>query len=100
MSRIGEIHGTANGCAACGHQFGALKQFDAHQDVDYERDPVLICQLPQELGLVQDDNGVWQTEAGLAFRAKQRAAWAGARDASGADGVGAQTGSQCFRVPQ
>jgi hypothetical protein len=31
------IHGAANGCARCGQQFGSLKSFDKHQDVDYDR---------------------------------------------------------------
>lgn len=72
MSRIGEIHGAANGCASCGHQFASLEKFDAHQNIDYERDPVLICHWPTDLGLVQDDRGVWQTPEGLARQEADR----------------------------
>lgn len=100
MSRIGEIHGAANGCASCGHQFGSLERFDAHQDIDYERDPVLICRWPADLDLVQDSRGVWQTPEGLAaqtsFQEKARAA----RMASGAREGRAQSVPQAFLVPQ
>ena len=68
MSMLTEIHGKANGCAACGHQFGSLQQFDAHQDVDYTRPKAVVCRAPSALGLVPDVNGVWQTPAGLANR--------------------------------
>jgi hypothetical protein len=85
MSRIGEIHGAANGCASCGHQFGSLERFDAHQNIDYERDPVLICRWPADLGLVRDARGVWQTPEGLAaqraFQEKARARVASSRRA-------------------
>lgn len=87
MSRIGEIHGTANGCASCGHQFAALAQFDAHQDIDYDRDPVLICHWPTDLGLVQDDRGVWQTPEGLVRREANRVRgleWVASRYGAGA----------------
>ena len=72
MPLLGEIHGTANGCAACGQQFGALAQFDAHQDVDYDREPVLICRAPATMGLILDDRGVWQTPKGLVVREAHR----------------------------
>ena len=60
VSGIGTIHGTANGCARCGQQFGALTAFDAHQDVDYGRNPAVLCREPSTLGLTTDHNGVWR----------------------------------------
>jgi hypothetical protein len=68
MSTLTEIHGKANGCAACGHQFGSVGMFDAHQDVDYTQPRAVTCREPFTLGLVQDVNGVWQTPEGLANR--------------------------------
>jgi hypothetical protein len=66
------VHGTANGCARCGEQFGTLEQFDRHQDVDYGRNPVIVCRTPVSMGLVRDVHGVWQTPAGLAARQASR----------------------------
>ena len=66
MSKLTEVHGNANGCAACGHTIGALAMFDAHQDVDYTQPRAVTCRPPSALGLVQDVNGVWQTPEGLA----------------------------------
>ena len=60
MSGLGVIHGAANGCARCGQQFGAVTAFDKHQDVDYDRVPVVICRDPATLNLAQDGNGVWR----------------------------------------
>lgn len=73
MSKLAEIHGKANGCAACGHQFASMEQFDAHQNVDYTRPQALTCREPSTLGLVPDGNGVWHTPEGLANRERTTA---------------------------
>jgi hypothetical protein len=98
MATLGPIHGNSNGCAACGEQFGALAQFDAHQDVDYERDRAVICRPPAGLGLVQDDRGVWQTPEGLARREMDRARLAGM--ASSRPRARAQSAAQDVPVSQ
>jgi hypothetical protein len=54
------IHGTANGCARCGEQFGSVVAFDWHQDVDYDREPAVVCRDPAWLRLTRDGNGVWR----------------------------------------
>ena len=68
-------------CAACGETFTGLGLFDAHQDVDYSRDPVIICREPAAMhvtsrghlcgplagaSLAQNARGVWGTPEGLA----------------------------------
>jgi hypothetical protein len=71
MTDLRKIHGAANCCARCGAQFGSLKSFDKHQDVDYDRSPTAVrCTAPEALGLVRDDHGVWQTVAGAASRSR------------------------------
>jgi len=63
MTDLQKIH---NGCAVCHAQFGSLKAFDKHQDVDYARSPTVMCRTPEGLGLVQDGHGVWVTPQRLA----------------------------------
>jgi hypothetical protein len=55
-------------CILCGQTFTGLGLFDAHQDVNYTRQPVIICRDPTALGLAQDARGTWGTPAGLAAR--------------------------------
>ena len=81
MSTLGVIHGGANGCAACGEQFGRMADFDRHQDVDYDRTPVVVCKAPETMpGLVKDQHGVWQTPEGLANHQKLATRLAEARE--------------------
>lgn len=54
-----------NECALCHRMFASLASgFDKHQDVDYKRDPVIICLDPATVGLHQDARGVWRGEGG------------------------------------
>lgn len=53
----------SNGCKQCGRDFGGLGAFDKHQDVDYKRQPVIICRDPATLGMHQDGNGRWRMES-------------------------------------
>jgi hypothetical protein len=85
------IHGGANGCAACGHQFGSLAQFDAHQAVDYSQRRAVTCTEPSILGLVRDVNGVWQTPEGLANRERTAERLREARQARPLRGHGEET---------
>lgn len=48
--------------------FGTLGLFDAHQDTDYGRKPVIVCHDPAVPNAIRDSNGVWQTPEGLAQR--------------------------------
>jgi hypothetical protein len=63
-----EPKGSECQCAACGETFTGLGLFDAHQDRNYKRDPVIICALPVELGLVRNPRGAWGTPEGLKAR--------------------------------
>ena|SRR5260221_1028524 len=45
------------GCAACGREFTTLAAFDRHQDVDYTRQPAVICRDPAAAGLLQNAAG-------------------------------------------
>jgi len=67
-----KIHGSGNGCRACGHVFGTLTVFDRHQTADYTRSPAVACTAPEALGLVRDGFGTWQTPAGLIRRHRDR----------------------------
>ena len=80
--------GSECGCALCGQTFTGLTLFDAHQDTDYNRHPVIVCRDPRlitldshghpvppdsprvarGLQLVQDARGTWGTPAGLKKR--------------------------------
>jgi hypothetical protein len=55
-----------SGCGACGHVFGSLALFDAHQHWDRAGPWKLTCTVPP--GLVTDARGTWQTPEGLAYR--------------------------------
>ena len=68
-------------CAVCHHTFGGLTLFDAHQDVDYTRKPVIVCRDPASLGLAQNDRGLWSTPEGLKSRERSRTRLAAARSA-------------------
>jgi hypothetical protein len=64
---------TANGCGACGQQFGGIGLFDAHQEYypDGHRLKGVFagrCYDPANMGLVQDRNGLWLTPAEHARR--------------------------------
>jgi hypothetical protein len=76
--------GSECGCAACGQVFTGLTLFDAHQDVNYAREPVIACRPPAWLGLVQDARGTWGTPAGLKARESYATRLAGARPGQGA----------------
>lgn len=65
----GPVHGSLSLCARCGRTFLNLTAFDKHQDVDYKRIPIVICMDPANLGLVQDEIGLWGTPEGHARRA-------------------------------
>jgi hypothetical protein len=58
-------------CHACHQTFGTLTLFDAHQDWSAGW-AALSCRSPQDLGLVQDHNGTWQTPQGLQRRQQDR----------------------------
>jgi hypothetical protein len=60
--------GSECSCVLCGHTFTGLTLFDAHQDVDYGREPVIVCRDPTGLGLAQDARGTWGTPEGIASR--------------------------------
>ena len=64
--------GSECGCVLCGATFTGLTLFDAHQDTDYNRHPVIVCRDPAALGLAQDARGTWGTPAGLAARERSR----------------------------
>jgi hypothetical protein len=74
--RASECH-----CALCHRTFTGLTLFDAHQDVDYGRDPVIICRDPASQGLAQSDRGTWGTPEGLKARERSATALARARSA-------------------
>jgi hypothetical protein len=61
-------------CAACHQTFTGLGLFDAHQHVDYTRQPAVTCEPAVRLGLVQDGRGTWGTPEGV--KARQRSATA------------------------
>ena len=71
MTDLQKIH---NGCAVCHAQFGSLKAFDKHQDVDYARSPAVMCRTPEGLGLVQDGHGSGLRPSGWLTTALRRAA--------------------------
>jgi hypothetical protein len=60
--------GSECSCVLCGNTFTGLGLFDAHQDTDYNRHPVIVCRDPAGLGLAQDARGTWGTPEGLAAR--------------------------------
>jgi hypothetical protein len=62
---------TACHCHVCHQTFGTLSLFDAHQDWA-EGWAALSCRRAQDLGLVQDHNGTWQTPQGLQRRQQDR----------------------------
>ena len=68
---MSDPRGSECACGACGATFTGLGLFDAHQDVNYKRQPAITCRGPAGLGLVQDARGTWGTPAGL--RARERA---------------------------
>jgi hypothetical protein len=68
-------------CGLCGVTFTGMGLFDAHQDVSYKRDPVIICRPPAGLGLAQNARGTWGTPAALAARERTATRLAAARSA-------------------
>jgi hypothetical protein len=60
------LQGNEHECGQCRAVFSGLGLFEAHQDVDYRRKPVIICAPVQGLGLVQNARGTWCTPEGLA----------------------------------
>jgi hypothetical protein len=59
-------------CGLCHQTFSGIGLFDAHQDVDYHRQPVIICRSPAVLGLAQEPGGTWCTPEGLKARESYR----------------------------
>ncbi len=64
-------------CPACHRAFGAVNSFDDHQQHHPRGHPAWgcftgVCLDPAGLGLVADDQGTWQTGAGLARRERAR----------------------------
>ena len=65
------VFGGAWMCPVCAVAFGRLKDHDAHQIVDYGKPRAVECIDPAEFGdLTRDENGTWQTRAGLVKRAR------------------------------
>ena len=52
-------------CVRCHQTFGTLALFDRHHDVDYRRDPAVLCNAPEALGLVRGPNETWWTPEAL-----------------------------------
>jgi hypothetical protein len=73
--------GSECACVLCGATFTGLTLFDAHQDVDYTRQQVIICRDPAALGLAQDARGTWGTPEGLRARERSATLLAAARSA-------------------
>lgn len=48
-------------CTGCGHVFGSLSAFDAHQDWDdpASRERQTVCADPADAGLVMGTRGLW-----------------------------------------
>jgi hypothetical protein len=44
-------------CARCREEFTGVSAFDRHQDVDYSRQPPVLCWEPRDLGMMRDRNG-------------------------------------------
>jgi hypothetical protein len=61
------------GCSLCGHTFGTLALFDAHQQRPQGWAGPVQCTAPEAMGLVPDDTGTWQTPEGLQRHAADRA---------------------------
>jgi hypothetical protein len=57
-------------CHTCHQSFGTLTLFDAHQDWAAGW-ASLSCRSPQDLSLVRDHNGTWQTPEGLRARSQR-----------------------------
>ena len=63
-------------CAACHERFTGVTPFDAHQDRDYTRQPVIVCRPPADCGLALNDRGrrgFPLDEAGRAYFASRAA---------------------------
>lgn len=69
-------------CAACHETFGTLTLFDAHHDVDYNRDPAVLCREPGVLGMVQAENLIWWTPEALSALTERVGKMAEARRAA------------------
>jgi hypothetical protein len=82
-----EPRGSECRCVLCGQTFTGLTLFDAHQDVDYNRHPVIVCRDPTGLGLAQDSRGTWGTPEGLAKRERSRGRLAAANSARAQEDV-------------
>lgn len=79
-------------CGLCGATFTGVTLFDNHQDVNYTRQPVIICRDPVALGLGHDPRGTWGTPEGLRARERSASLLAAIRSAraqaTAADGAG------------
>jgi hypothetical protein len=59
--------GVISGCSACKRVFSGVGLFDAHRGHhDPREEEIGKCQDPVNMGLVQREDGVWFTPAGLA----------------------------------
>jgi hypothetical protein len=85
MDCCADVRGSECHCAACHRTFTGLTLFDDHQDVNYTREPVIVCRDPASQGLAQDDRGTWGTAAGLKSRDLLRGRLATARSSQTQD---------------
>lgn len=76
------IRAKAAHCPACHETFSSTRLFDRHQDVDYDRRPVVICKEPESVGLVLDTWGTWRTPENLMVTTARISAMNTARHAS------------------
>jgi hypothetical protein len=110
---VTDPRGSECSCSLCGTTFTGIGLFDAHQDVDYTRDPEIICLKPGELAfdarsrpvpagsqhavpglrLAQDAEGTWGTPTGLLGRERSGTRLAAARSARA-------SGNSELEVPQ
>jgi hypothetical protein len=64
-----ELRSTDYGCAVCKQVFGSMRDFNAHQKVNYHQRPAVTCIDPGNLGLQQDHRGIWRSPAAIAKNA-------------------------------
>jgi hypothetical protein len=69
-------------CGRCHVTFAALSSFDAHLIRAAASRAVTGCRVPGDMGLVQDDKGVWRTPEGLVQRDRRSVMLAALRTGS------------------